>query len=362
MQRSPIADAAAAAGVRLRPYQEWEVPAVFSRVQEEYRAACATAAVADLSHRGVLRVAGPERTAYLQSMLSNEVKDLRPGDGNHTTLLTPQGRLLGDMGLLCGGDEVRLLCEPLARQPVFELLAKYGVLSDVEVEDVSAEYAQLAVLGPQAVAALGRAGLAGVSAWPSEPWRWVAARWRKQPVTVVRSRLAEAGGFELLLPRQLGVDLWTALGAAGVMALGFEALNLLRLEAGVPLFGIDFDHTHLPVEANLLDAISYTKGCYVGQEVLARLRARGHVSRRLSGLVLEGDSAPPAGATVLHAGENVGEVTSGVFSPKLGKPIALAYVRWKTLEEQAPLTVVWEGNEAAAVVEPPFSKAVARAS
>lgn len=358
MQRSAITEIAAEGGARLLSYQGWEIPAAFADLDVEYHAGCQAAAVADMSQRAVLRVSGPERTEFLHSFLSNHVSDLEPGQGNHSTLMTPQGKLLGDMAMLMGEEEIRLILEPAARQNVFEVLDKYAILSEVEVEDDSARYGQLSVQGPQAAACIAGAGIEAPVAELTEPYYWIGATWQDTLLSICRSKLTEAGGYDVLVGAQAAVNLWQALVGAGAQPLGFEAFNVLRLEAGVPLYGADMDDSHIPVQANLVDAISYDKGCYVGQEVVAKIRSLGQVNRLLKGLVLDGSTVPPTGAKLSLGDEKCGVITSAVMSPKLGKPIALGYVRRKILEMNQALTVRWDGEQAVAVVvETPFSEA-----
>jgi folate-binding protein YgfZ len=277
----------------------------------------------DLSERARLRLAGPDRKRYLHGMVTNDIQRLLPGQGCHAAMLTVKGKLLGDMIVLdCGEEEgLLLLMEAAARDKVRQDLERHLILDDATVSDVSGELHELGVYGEQAQAALSE--LLGSTLELAEAYAHVAV----PGVRVLRGRELGVPEYRLLAPPGLLHELPARLAALGGRPLPEAEAEILRIEAGTPRYGLDMDEERLPIEANLEDAVSFTKGCYLGQEVVARVSLRGHVNRKLVGLRFPGlDAPPPRGTQLQHeTRENAGTVMSGARSPRHGA-IALGYV------------------------------------
>lgn len=329
-------------------------PASYGAVAEEYHALREGAAVFDMSTLGKLQVHGEDRIGYLQGQLSQDVQPLyEAGRGALSCLLKPTGQMLSDLVLFSTGDAIWLLTPPHTRQLVQQRLEQFIILEDVEVHDLSDRYALLHVAGPLADSCLRALG----ATTPLTLWRGEILRWQGQPLHLLRTDRSGEPGYDLLVPLESAEQLWHTLQEAGAKPTGYEAYHLRRVEAGIPLFGIDMDENTIPLEAGLgASAISFTKGCYTGQEVIHRVYSRGHTNRSLVGLRLLGETLPPYRAP-LSVGErhNVGWVTSAVRSLSLGQGIALGYLRNEYLSPGTRVVVQQEPAPAEALVTPlPF--------
>ena len=309
---------------------------------EPYRAARRGAAFIDLSTRGRIVLKGADRAAYLQGLLTNDVAALTPGEGCYSAYLTPQGRMLADMVVVNLGDELLLDVDPSVTEMLLDRFREFVFTEDVTVEDRTAACREVGVHGPESarvVAELVGPAEDGTPLAPDalggrpEHRQW-SGRFGDAPVVVARSNEIGEVGF-LLYADAAARPLTDALAAAGAAELDAETFSLLRLEAGRPAFPADMDESTIPLEAGIESrAISQTKGCYVGQEVIIRIlhRGQGRVARRLVGLHLgEGDPPPDARTALFKAdrpdAEPVGAVTTARWSPALGRTIALAYVK-----------------------------------
>jgi folate-binding protein YgfZ len=330
-----------------------------------YGAARESAAVFERSWRGKIAVAGSDRRTYLHAMLTNDVASLAPGGGCYAAYLTPQGRMIADMRVLELGDLVLLDLDPSATAAVLQKLDQSIFGEDVKLGDLSEAFGKLAVAGPLAASivsdvlfASGQQGpsRSDLAAW--QEFRNVRASFRGEMVLVAASQETGLAGFDLYVERPHVQDLTSALVAAGGVPARHADWEVLRVEAGRPAFGIDMDAATIPLEAGLEgSAISFTKGCYPGQEVVIRILHRGHgrVVRKIAGLRMAGATVP-GGGDLLRAGDrDVGRITSAVWSPLAGGPIALAMVHRDFLEPGTALSVV-HGDYAlaATVVTLPF--------
>jgi len=308
-----------------------------------YQAARTGSAFIDLSTRGRIVVAGDDRVGYLQGLLTNDIEALSPGYGCYAAYLTPQGRMLADMRVLDLGTELLLDVHPSVTGLIVDRFREFVFTEDVTVEDRSALWGALGVHGPEAarvVCAVVRprvldrsvpAGVDEIAGYPEH--RHLVGDFDGAPV--VAARWDETGdvGFVLYAETGIRVSLGEALSAAGSMPLDPATFDVLRVESGRPAFPADLTQETIPLEAGIEDrAISTTKGCYVGQEVIIRIlhRGQGRVGRRLVGLAFGSSGAPPGSGAVLMAGDDpdpVGIVTSSVWSPALEQSIALGYVK-----------------------------------
>ena len=323
-------------------------------VDAQVRALREGCALLDRSSVGRLELTGPDRQRFVNGLVTCDVKELTPGAGAYGFFTSVKGRVLADVVVLALADRLRLEVPPGSDGEIADHLGKYRIADRVEWAVPAA--VPLTLAGPRAAAVLAAAG------GPQPP----AERWGSAGATVA--------GAEILLVRQdhLGVDavtLWVGAagaadlravllengGPAGVVPVSFEAAEIVRAEAGVPRFGPDFGPDHFPQETGLADAVSYTKGCYLGQEVVARIHYRGGVNRTLRGLAfaeLPGGAPPPTGTALLHDARPAGVVGTAVASPVHG-PIGLAILHQRAA---APGTVLEiEGSGRATVRTLPFS-------
>jgi folate-binding protein YgfZ len=310
-----------------------------------YDAARHRAAFVDRSdERGRLVVSGRDRAAYLHGLLTNDIAALTAGRGCYAAYLTPQGRMITDVFVYEIGDLMLLSMDAASKATLLAKLDQFIFSEDVTLADVTDRFAQIAILGPDGprvlAAVLGEIDPASLGALPEHGNR--RALFRSEPVILTRISDAGQDGFELYVDRSHADALKEALTACDVAALDAATADAIRIEAGVPKFHRDMDEETIPLEAGIESrAISFSKGCYVGQEVIIRVLHRGHgrIGRRLVGLTLPDANAPAPGALVRSAAGEVGEVTSSTVSPSLGRAIGLAYVRREFSDPGTTLTV-----------------------
>ncbi len=339
-----------------------EVVAHYGDAAGEYRALLGSVGVVDLSARSRLALVGADRQKMLNGQVTNNVKDLQPWEGCYAALVNARARMLSDMNIYALPDELVLDFEPGLTALVKERLEQFIIGEDVQVVDASASYGLLSLQGPRAGVVAD--ALALFASIPTAPCSSVAAANKAMgELYLVRQSRAGTDGFDFFVPNDHLDAAWQRLNeacrAAGGGPSGWNALDVSRIEAGIPRFGIDMDDTNLPPEAGLSDgAISYTKGCYIGQEVIARIRTYGQVAKALRGLVFHGDPGSlPARRTPLFKGEKeVGYLTSATRSPRLEKTIGLGYVRRESNAPGTELKVGSPGSEVRVRIVPlPFS-------
>ncbi len=320
-----------------------EVVNHYGDVLAEHAALRAGAGVIDLSFRGRLCLTGADRQRFLNGQVTNNVKDLKTGQGCYAALVTAKGKLQSDLNIYCLSDELLLDFEPGLSGGIAERFEKFIIADDVQIVDVAPHYGLLSVQGPRAAEAVDKLGLG--FALPEKPLHFskVSEATMGDLYCMNHSR-GSATGLDLFVPTDalaaVADKLIAAAKEVGGRACGWQALELVRIEAGIPRFGVDMDETNLAPEAGIeTRAISYSKGCYIGQEVIARIRTYGQVAKSLRGLVLPADLAelPKRGEKLLHGDREVGFITSAVASPSFQKNIALAYVR---REHHEPGTVL----------------------
>jgi folate-binding protein YgfZ len=306
-----------------------------------YDALRTAAAWLDLSARGRIYATGDDRARLLHAMTTNHVQQLTPGTGCYAFFLNAQGHIQADVNLLCLEDRFLLDTEPETRERVFRHLDKYIIADDVALEDVTELLACVAVEGPHAAAVLAAIGA------PAPDAEDAHAAWEG----AIIERASETGepGFRIFMPAEMKADWIARLESVGAVHATPDEARTVRLEHGKPRYGEDIFDTTLPQETRQMHAVNFAKGCYLGQEIVERIRSRGHVNRLLVKLEVEGE-APLAGGTKVTADvAEAGEITSSAFSPALGKQVALAYVR---AQYAADVTVLQAGGRAA-IVQPP---------
>ena len=332
---SPLLDFHRTAGVELEPYFGVTLPAQFAGTPAEHSTARQSVALIDTNFRSVFSLAGPDRVRYLNAILTSNVRDLHPGQGAIGLLLNAQGHILAELETLACEDRILVFGHALERGKTAEILEKFIIMDDAVLTDETAQSGTLAVEGPLAPAIARELAEIDLLALPSRGHVAVAvksASGEEIACRVIRRSLYGFPGAEFLLPRGALGALWGALAVAvrkqGGAPIGYRALNALRLEAGIPWFSVDFDERQIPHEAALESThISYTKGCYTGQEIVERVRSRGHVNRRLTGLQFSVAEPPVAGAALRAGDAEAGHVTSAAYSQLASKAIGMGYLR-----------------------------------
>jgi len=339
-ERSPLHSVEMARGAHFVEYHGSEIVEDYGAPLKEYEAIRGNAGVLDVSYLGKLRVSGRDRTRFLNNLLSNDIKNLKTGSGCYATLLTHQGRMESDLFVYALEQEFLLECPPAGRERLFQSLNKYIVSDAVSVEDVSRDLAVLSIQGPSYREVVERglgATLGDLALLDHRSVSGGSGSW-----TIVGRDRTGCGGCDLWLPAADVPEVWRRLlEREGITPSGHLALDWLRTEAGIPWYGVDMDERNLPMEMGLTSsAISLTKGCYRGQEIVARVVYRGHLDRQLGAVKLDRGEPPGRGAEVRSAEAKIGEVTSAILSPRLHLPLALAVLKTDFLKEGTPVEVV----------------------
>lgn len=325
----------------------WDVPLHYGDPAGEQRAVRSGAGLVDRSPAGKAVVTGRDRAAFLQGMLSNDVKSLQPGQGCAAAFLDAHGKVMALLEVYALEDRLLLALPPGLTEKTLQLLDHYLISEKAYFEPADEAWVIPAVLGPAAGDVLHRA--LGLETAPGTH-QHVEVEREGARVRVVESGWPGLPAYDCWTAPGHGVAVWAALRAAGAAPVGAEAQEALRIEAGVPRYGHDVDEAVILPETRLEHVVNYTKGCYIGQEVVARVKYRGHVNRALTGLVLAGDHVPAPGARVMAGGKDVGRVTSAARSVAMGGPIALGYVRREHLEPGSEVEVADGAAVAAARV------------
>ena len=344
MPSTALTETLRAAGGRTADYRGADTAAAFSDPAAEFTALRSGCGMFDLGWRGKVLITGNDRQKWLNGMVTNNIRDLAVGHGNYDFLLNAQGHILGDMYLYNRGDYILLdtdLCQVPKLRQAFE---HFIIMDDVELADASDKLTAIGLQGPNTGQVLAKAGIAPAQL---EPLQTEDMTWRECGITVVAT---EYGGFEIWLAAANATTLWNALVATGATPVGSDAYEMWRIAQGTPRYGQDIRERDLPQETGQSRALNFAKGCYVGQEIVERIRSRGAVHRQFSGFEIEGQ-APPTGTKLQAGGKDVGELTS-VATLTDGRSIALGYVR---REAAAPGTRLAAGAAQARVADLPFA-------
>jgi folate-binding protein YgfZ len=344
---TPLAESHRNAGAKLGVWFGCALPDDFGDWQREYFFVKQSVALLDKNYRAYVSFTGPDRVRYVNAILTNNVKDLQPSQGNISLLLNPQGRILAEIETQAQPGKLFCISYSMIRERLVETLDKFIIMDDVTLTDETLHHGTLALEGP-AVAKL-LLELAGIdlAALPDSSSAEVSIN--SLPCTVTRKSFGPLLAADILTPRENLESLWKVLlektQAAGGGPIGYAALSALRLEQGVPWFSYDFGEKQIPHEAGLQDThISYTKGCYTGQEIVERVRSRGQVNRRRVELIFPGSRVPAAGENLTADGKEVGYVTRASALPSKSFVVGMGYLR---KENNAPGSQVdWAGGTA----------------
>ncbi len=355
--RSPFAEREKAAGATFAEQCGVEVPERFTDSQREYEAVRDAVGLLDLSFRGLLELAGSERLRWLNGQITADVKALRPGEGKLGAVLSAKGHILSDLVVYGLPASVWVELNRDRAEVVRTTFDRYIIADDVAVQDVSDQYGCLLLAGPGARKVI--LDVAGPEAAAVPPWHHAEGSLRGVPVRIIASPRLGRPGYQVLVPAAQGEQAWEALlqigRPHGLLPAGLAALRPLRIEAGWPWCGVDFDESNLLMESLTADYVSFTKGCYIGQEVVIRIEHQGHVNKKLCGLLVSGEVVPRRGAAIFAGDRTAGSITSAVRSPALGRIIALGYLRKEYWEPGTPLRITAEGQSLEAQVSPlPF--------
>lgn len=332
-----------------------QTPLRFSGIGTELEALLRSAGIFDLGYRTFLRATGKDRVRWLNGMITQTVKGLGPGQTGATLVLNAQGRIQGDGDVLFHEDHVELETDRSQAERLLGHLRRFIIMDDVQLQELDAARTVLGIAGPRAAEILAQMGASG-----PEPGTFVTTRLAGAEVTVVAGYGPVAPRWEIQIPAEQVLTVWNGLLGAGATPCGTEALEKLRVLEGVAAFEVDFNDKQLPQETNLFRTLNFTKGCYIGQETVERIRARATLHRSLRQFELEGaDPAMAPGTKVeLRAGEAaVGELTSvaRIEVPGWSKTLALGIARTEALErsESGAETIRYDGGIAVPLAAPP---------
>ncbi len=324
-------------------------PRVFSGVESELASLVHTAAVYDLGYLSRIRITGADNVRWLNGMVTNTVQSLPQGYGNYTLILNAQGRIQGDGYVFRAADHLIFQTDRFQAPRLLTHLDHFIIMDDVELQELDAANTTLGLAGPQAAAILDAVGLS-----VPETMGFVPATLQGIPVTVVSAHGVLVPRFELWLAAEDVARAWRILTEAGAAPAGFDALESLRILEGTPRYGVDISDRYLPQEINQTRALNFNKGCYLGQEIVERIRSRATVHRTLRQFELNG-SLPAPGTELRAAGDDkpVGEITSAAHFalPGLPRTFALGMIRVEALERKADIT--YPGGRATPLDAPP---------
>ena len=289
----------------------------------------------DLSSRGRIRVSGSEATMFLNGLITNDMKTLAENRWMPAAFPTVQGRLIGAVRVVREKDSFLIDTDAESHEAVLKTISRFTLAGDFHVSDVTADTALFSIQGKRAAEVVGKVFETSLSDLPRNGAI-------ELPVTIIRATHTAEDGFDVVIDSGQAAQVREALINAGAQPVGDETFEVLRIEAGIARYGRDMDETNIVTETNLDDAVSYTKGCYVGQEIIVRIKHRGHVAKKLTGLNFETDGPIKSGTSI----------KSTAFSPTLGSTIGLGYVRYEQLAPGTKVTV--DEGIAATVTELPF--------
>lgn len=306
------------------------LPDSFGDWRLEYAALRESVGLLDKNYRAYFSFTGPDRVRYLNAILTNDIKGLAENHANISLFLNPQGHIQAEIETHARHDELFCVSFAMIREHLLPALDKYIIMDDVALTDHTAEYGTLALEGPKAAHAV--EALSGVRLSDLAELESRQVTVQKLPCHIVRRTPRKDPSAELLVKREHARELWRLLADAtrshGGGPVGYQALSALRLEQGIPWFSYDFGEKQIPHEAGLEHShISYTKGCYTGQEIVERVRSRGQVNRVRVSLRFDSTDPPAANTPLSSDGKEIGYVTRSAFSPALGAPIGMGYAR-----------------------------------
>jgi folate-binding protein YgfZ len=352
MPKTPLYDVLVSSGAQVGEYGTVETARDFGDVGREFRELTLGCAVYDLGWRAKIVVAGQDRVRWLNGMVTNNIKDLPLNQGNYSFILNPQGRILGDLYTYNRGDYLLIDTERSQLESLLKLFDHFIIMDDVDIIDKSAELTAIGIQGPNAGEILKHAAIHDPGL---KPMQLADLSSNGIDISITRMASDEFVTYELWVATANAAQLWKVLVEAGAVPVGSEAREKFRVMIGFPKYGTDIRERDLPQETEQDHALNFTKGCYIGQEIVERIRSRGAVHRTFRGFLLNGEF-PGRGSRLVVEGKDVGEITSVSRIPAQNgeRAVALGYIRREVLERGARIT--YPGGEAKPS-ELPFSLA-----
>ncbi len=352
MAPTALHDRLVASGGHAGEYCGAETASSFGDPRREFFTLLRGCGIYDLGWRAKLKITGKDRVRWLNGMVSNNIRELPAGRGVYNFLLNPQGHIQGDLYVYNRGDYFLAGTEQFQLERLLPLLRRYIIMDQVELTDITGELTAIGVQGPEARAVFGKAEFQGPLPQPMELGEIV---WQGKPLLATRMANEKFETYEIWVAPADAPGLWNALMAAGAAPVGTDALEMFRVAAGIACYGVDIRDRDLPQETGQMQALSFTKGCYIGQEIVERIRSRGAVHRTFTGFVVDGPTPSPGAK--LHAGDKeVGEITSALPVPTVDngdRVLALGYIR---REFSQPGSALQLQGASATVAQVPFAE------
>ncbi len=347
-RRLPLHEAHERTGANFVEREGWTLPASYGDSAIEYKAVRETGAgIIDLSSRGRVKVSGTEAVQFLNGLITNDVKALQPGTWMAAAFPNAQGRLVAPARILRIEDSFLIDTDLATSERVRKTLERFTMAGDFRVADIENEIVLLSVQGARAAETIQL--IFGETAGNVSRGHVAQAIWREQQFIIMRATHTSEDGFDIFVPTETAQAVWNAFVNEGhVRPVGYEAFETLRIEAGVPRYGVDMDETNVVTESLIEDeAVSYQKGCYIGQEIIARIHWRGHVAKKLTGIIFDDATTllTPTAKIRSMDGKEIGRITSQAFSPRLNRLIALAYVKYDYLAPDTHVHVIMNDTE-----------------
>ena len=342
MKKTPLCETHHALGATFtKNAEDWELVAHFTDPHEEHCTVRQAVGIIDLSHRGRLRLTGNDRAAYLHRIISNDVEGLSIGEGNYATILTNRGKIIADMNVYVFDESIGIETNTETTSTLYQELDKYLVADDVTIEDLTEHTGAIGIHGPKSIELLQE--IFGFDVGDLPQYHSIIHEIDGRCLICVRVNETGEVGYNLCTTSESMEWLWDTLLTKGrtfsAQPVGLTALNSLRIEAGIPRYGAELDDSVFPLEAELEQSISFEKGCYIGQEIVARMKYRGHPNRLLRGFEIVGDVQPQNRDRLFDADKEIGWITSATVSPTLEKIIAMGYVRIAFTDEGSQIEV-----------------------
>ena len=353
MKRTPLYEIHGALGATFtESCEDWQLVGHFTDPRQEHRTMRQGVGVIDLSHRGRLRLTGNDRAQYLHRIISNDVEGVAVGEGNYATILTNRGKIIADMKVYVFEDSIGIETNAETTSILYQELDKYLIADDVTIEELTERTGAVGVHGPKSAELLQE--VYGFDVGDLPEYHSVVHEIDGRRIVCVRANETGEVGYNLCTAFESMEWLWDTFLTKGrafsAEPVGLTALNSLRIEAGIPRYGAELGDSVFPLEAELEGAISFEKGCYIGQEIVARMQYRGHPNRLLRGFEITSDAPPQSGDRLFDGDKEIGWLTSAVVSPTLGKTIGMGYVRVAFTDEGSQVEVQTAGSRVDATV------------
>ncbi len=340
-------------------FNEKTLPRHYGHPIEEYEAVRKSVGLIDLSFRDKLTITGADQCSFLQRMITNDIAACKVGEGIYAAILTVKGKMLCDMKFYRHEDHLFLDLESGLGEKVTDILMRHKFMADIQIENMGDALSLLSLQGPKAKGLIEKALNMSIPDLPENGHLTVEREGHE--VLIIRANRTGEEGYDIYIPSTQAKSYWDSFTQEGeahqLRVFGLDALEILRIEAGIPVYGVDMTEETNPFEARLDHALDFKKGCYVGQETIARMKWQGHANWFLMGFELEGEECPAPGDSLFNEDKKVGTISSSIYSPMLKKTIAMGRLRKECKEPGTRLTLETNGDKKPiTVVEPPFYK------